>query len=599
MKITEKLNKAHDVSNAPPATFSFEFFVPKTSQGVQNLYSRMDRMYQLNPQFIDITWNAGGVLSNLTTEMVNTSQSVLGLETCMHLTCTNMSLEVIDNALKSAYDSGCQNILALRGDPPIDGSESTGTFKYSKDLIKYIKTKYGDHFNIGVAAYPEGHAEEGDADKLIDFLKEKQDCGGDFIVTQMFYNADIFIEWCKKIRAKGITLPIIPGIMPIATYASFMRRAKWCEINVPENFLKELELIKDDDAKVRLKGCELVSNMCLKLLKSGYVNHLHFYTMNLEKSTIMVLEYLNLIQPNLDINSNKLTPWRKSLNPTRSNETVRPIFWANRKFSYIERTNNWDEFPNGRWGDSRSPAFGEVDLFHNGLIRHSAKKTLELWGRPTKEEQLSDIFIKYLKGEIKSLPWSDDPISPETNPIVNELIDIIKKGYYSINSQPCINGLPSSDKINGWGPKNGYVYQKMYLEFLCPASKAPELLRKIDSINSEFQTGNCLTYYAVNSRGELSTNSKEDDINAVTWGVFPGSEVLQPTIVEKISFLAWKDEVFKIINEWQGLYNSDSKEDAEVRELLSKLHDEFYLVNIVDNRYADGKSNDRIFGLFD
>lgn len=584
MKITDKLEAAHS-SHDLPATFSFEFFVPKTSQGVQNLYDRMDRMYNLNPQFIDITWNAGGVLSDLTTEMVNVSQSVLGLETCMHLTCTNMSLEVIDSALKLAYDSGCQNILALRGDPPIDGSESSGEFKYLKDLIKYIKSHYGDHFAIGIAAYPEGHPEEDNVDLLIDFLKEKQDCGGDFIVTQMFYDVDRFISWCEKIRAKGVTIPIIPGIMPIGTYASFMRRAKWCEINIPDQFMKELEPIKDDDSKVRSKGCELVSKMCLKLLNSGYINHLHFYTMNLEKSTLMILEYLNLIAPNVVI-SQQLTPWRKSLKPDRSNETVRPIFWANRKFSYIERTSTWDEFPNGRWGDSRSPAFGEIDGFHGGLIRHSKKKSLELWGEPQDFSQLSQIFVNYLEGKLKSLPWSDDPINPETNPILQELIELNSKGYYTINSQPCINGLSSDDRIHGWGPKGGYVYQKMYLEFLCPSQKLTPLLNLIDNTNNKGDGQ--LTYFAINVNGELLTNTG-DNINAVTWGVFPNSEVLQPTVVEKISFLAWKDEVFKILNEWESCFEHES--------VVTELN-EYYLVNIVDNKYIDGQSSQRIFDLF-
>lgn len=158
MKITEKLDQAHRSRDAA-ATFSFEFFTPKTSQGVQNLYDRMDRMYDLSPLFIDITWNAGGRRGNITSQMVNTTTTVLGLETCMHLTCTNMSIEQVDAALDSAYKCGCQNILALRGDPPLDGSESTGVFRYAKDLVKHIRNRYGNHFAIGIAAYPEGHPE--------------------------------------------------------------------------------------------------------------------------------------------------------------------------------------------------------------------------------------------------------------------------------------------------------------------------------------------------------------------------------------------------------------------------------------------------------
>ena len=158
----------------------------------------------------------------------------------------------------------------------MDGSESTGDFKYAKDLIKYIHEKYDNHFNIGVAGYPEGHPEEEDEQKTLRYLKEKCDAGADFIITQMFYDVDNFISWCSKLRKIGVDIPIIPGIMPISTYAAFIRRAKWSEIAIPQHFLDALDPIKDDDFLVRERGTELVSEMCNKLLQSGYVNHLHF-----------------------------------------------------------------------------------------------------------------------------------------------------------------------------------------------------------------------------------------------------------------------------------------------------------------------------------
>lgn len=519
MRITEKLEQAHSRPNSPPATFSFEFFVPKTSQGVQNLYDRMDRMYELNPIFIDITWNAGGRSSSLTNEMVYTSQSALGLETCMHLTCTNMAVELIDEALDKAFKSGCQNILALRGDPPIDGSESTGDFKYAKDLINYIRAKYGDHFNIGVAAYPEGHPEEQDDSQTLQFLKEKCDAGADFIITQMFYDVDNFILWCSKLRKIGINIPIIPGIMPISTYAAFIRRAKWSEIKIPQHFLDVLELIKEDDFLVRERGTELVSEMCSKLIASGFVNHLHFYTMNLERATVMILEKLNLIEiaQNMESVGGSILPWRKSLNPQRTKESVRPIFWQNRKYSYVSRTSTWDEFPNGRWGDSRSPAFGDIDLSATDLLRQSPKRAFDLWGTPQDIKSLSEIVVSYLRGDLQSLPWSDGPIGEESQIIVDRLIKLNEIGYITMNSQPALNAIRSNDKVYGWGPKVGYVYQKQYLEFFCHQSIIPTLLQKIDEYNSKNESS-ILTYYAVNKQGELSTNTKEDDINAVTWG---------------------------------------------------------------------------------
>ena len=310
MHITKKLAAAH--AKGTP-TYSFEYFPPKTAQGVQNLYDRMDRMHSFGPAFIDITWGAGGRMSNLTCEMVKVAQSAYGLETCMHLTCTDMGREKVDKALDQCYKAGCTNILALRGDPPREAEkweQTDGTaFRYAKDLVKYIKRKYGDHFDIGVAGYPEGCDEETDAKAHIPYLKEKIDAGGTFIVTQMAYNADIFIDWVKKVRAAGIpeSVPILPGIMPIQTYDSFMRRCNWTKCDVPKDWLEKLEPVKADDAAVREVGKGLVADFCRRLLDAGVTMHLHFYTMNLAASTRLVLDDLAMT-PAVDSHNPDLKP---------------------------------------------------------------------------------------------------------------------------------------------------------------------------------------------------------------------------------------------------------------------------------------------------
>ena len=274
MHIKDKLAEAH-ASGRP--MFSFEFFPPKTAQGVQNLYDRMDRMHDFGPAFIDITWGAGGRHSQLTCEMVSVAQSLYGLETCMHLTCTDMGKEKVDQALEQAYKAGCTNILALRGDPPREQEAWTaveGGFQYAKDLVKYIKSRYGNHFDIGVAGYPEGCDDNRDTDLLIEHLKEKIDAGGTFVVTQMFYDVDNFLSWVKKCEAKGITVPIIPGIMPIHTHQAFLRRAQWSNCRIPESWTKALDPIKNDDAAVKEVGKSLVAEMCRKILDAGII-HLH------------------------------------------------------------------------------------------------------------------------------------------------------------------------------------------------------------------------------------------------------------------------------------------------------------------------------------
>lgn len=595
MRITEKLQKQREKSSKP--TFSYEYFVPKTTQGVQNLYDRMDRMYESSlPQFIDITWNAGGgVLSRLSTDLVSTAQSVLGLETCMHLTCTNMPVSQIDDALQSAYDSGCQNILALRGDPPVNSEWTAveGGFKYAKDLVKYIRAKYGDHFDIGVAGYPEGHpGDDTDDSVLIDYLKQKVDAGANFVITQMFYDADIFIKWCKKVREAGIDIPIIPGIMPITTYAAFLRRAQWCDIHIPDEFMKQLEPIKDDDQQVRETGTNLVVDMCQRILDSGYVTHLHLYTMNLERAPLMILERMNLLpdQEELDgENTLAMLPWRKSLNPQRRNEEVRPIFWKRRPYSYVARTSQWavDEFPNGRFGDSSSPAFGDLDLCGSSLIRQSGKKSLELWSTPKTVEDVAQLVVNFLERKVSCLPWSDMPLNHEVDAILDDLIELNKKRIITINSQTQLNGVKSSDPVFGWGPKDGYVYQKQYLEFLLPKSRAQRLH---DALKDDV----VLTYFAVDDEGNLSTNHPDGcRANSVTWGIFPGREVLQPTIVEKVSFLAWKEEFFHILKEWR--LNFQNHQITDSADLLTHLISDYLLVNIVDNDFISQEN--KIFAL--
>ncbi|KAL4797042.1 methylenetetrahydrofolate reductase-domain-containing protein [Aspergillus venezuelensis] len=562
---------------------SFEFFPPKTAQGVQNLYDRMDRMHALGPSFIDVTWGAGGRLSDLTCEMVNVAQSVYGLETCMHLTCTDMPQERVDNALQSAYKAGCTNILALRGDPPREKEvwEATdGGFRYAKDLVKYIKDKYGNHFCIGVGGYPEGADDNPDVDLLIDHLKEKVDAGSTFIVTQMFYDTDNFINWVAKCRAKGINVPIIPGIMPIQTYAAFIRRANWTKTRIPPDWLEALEPVKNDDAAVKQIGKKLIADMCRRLIASG-IKHLHFYTMNLAQSTQLVLEDLQLM-PTAEAPIPRPLPWRPSLGLNRREEDVRPIFWRNRNSSYIARTQIWDEFPNGRWTDSRSPAFGELELYGIG-IKGTNEQNIKLWGEPKSVRDLTDVFVRFLEGGLDRLPWSDSPITPETNAIKDPLVELNKRGFLTINSQPAVNGAKSSHPVYGWGPKNGFVYQKAYLELLVPPYLIDELISRINA-NSD------LTYHAVTKAGLLRTNTR-DSPNALTWGIFAGREVVQPTIVETVSFLAWKDEAYQLGEDWAKCHEATSPS----RKLLQGIMDDWYLVNIVNNDFHNTYD---LFNLF-
>ncbi|EGF79873.1 hypothetical protein BATDEDRAFT_16794 [Batrachochytrium dendrobatidis JAM81] len=571
MKVVDKIQKANDEGRC---FWSFEYFPPKTESGVVNLFDRMERMYLLGPEFIDVTWGAGGTTSDLTLEICTTAQAVFGLETCMHLTCTNMPRIKIDEALEQAKNAGIMNILALRGDAPRGQTNWTKVetgFSYATDLVRYIREKYGDYFCIGVAGYPEGHTETPDKEADLLYLKEKVLAGADYIVTQLFYDVDIYIDWSKKVRAMDITIPILPGLLPIQNYSGFKRMTALSKTFVPQFILDDLEPIKDDDQAVKDYGIRLAVQMCNKMREAGQ-RGFHFYCLNLERSTRLILEGLDFVAPRENV---KPLPWNPSLGKNREKETVRPIFWRNRTKSYIMRTDGWDEFPNGRWGDSRSPAYGDIDGY--GIrLKYSAEDCLTFWNHPETLGDIYGLFEKYCMGDLSCLPWSDTPLFPESEILRARLANINRSGFLTINSQPAVDGALSSDSVYGWGPKNGYVYQKAYLEFFISPKKLDLLLEKL--CQHPF-----LTYHAVNKNGDLKTNTKNDSPNAVTWGVFPGQEIVQPTVVEGVSFIAWKDEAFELWKQWSQLYSAESPSYKIINHVTSN----WFLINIVDNNYKN------------
>lgn len=288
--------------------------------------------------------------------------------------------------------------------------------------------------------------------------------------------------------------------------------------------------------------------------------------MNLAQATRMILEELKLT-PSKDTPLYKPLPWRQSLGLRRRGEDVRPIFWRNRNSSYVVRTQEWDEYPNGRWTDSRSPAFGELDTYGIGL-KGTNEQNIKLWGEPKSLKDISTTFIRYIEGNLDRLPWSEAPITTETDAIKSDLIDLNRRGLLTINSQPAVNGAKSSHPIYGWGPKNGYVYQKAYLELLVSPDLIDEVIRRIEKSED-------LTYYCISKKGVLRTNTS-DSPNAVTWGIFASKEVIQPTIVETISFLAWKDEAYRLGDDWAKCHPASSPS----RKLIQNIMDNWYLLNI-------------------
>tara|TARA_B100000315_G_scaffold260911_1_gene327223 strand:- start:3857 stop:5617 length:1761 start_codon:yes stop_codon:yes gene_type:complete len=585
MKISDKIAEYREQGKP---FYSFEFFPPKTELGLKNLYDRIDRMVSLNPAFIDITWGAGGSTADLTMEISKTIQKYFGVDVMMHLTCTNMPETSITEVLDEAKDSGLSNILALRGDPP--GGEENWTeqndgFSYGKDLVSYIRSKHGNHFFLGVAGYPEGHQEHNDVAIGINHLKEKVDAGSDMIITQLFYNEDLFLKFRDKCVGAGITVPIVPGIMPIHNYSRFLKFTRFCNVNVPTSIYDQLEPIKNDDASVIEYGIDQATQMCEMLLKEG-VSGLHFYTLNLESSILAVINNLGL---SITKKPQRKLPWRQStMDDRKASEDVRPIYWSNRPVSYLARTQNWDDFPNGRWGDISSPTFGELNQYHAIRAGAQSKKNKvrrkKVWGEPQNMKEIINTFVSFCEGKINLLPWCEMPLALESEQISDDLIVLNKNGYLTINSQPKVNGAPSDDAGVGWGGENGRVYQKAYLEFFTTKEKLSSLEKKID-LKSNF------TFQAVNSKGDYRTNLDGQETMAVTWGVFPGTEIVQPTVIDSRSFQIWKDEAFELwLTDWASIYENDSIS----YKLIKEIHNSYYLVNIVDNDYVDGN----IFKIF-
>jgi methylenetetrahydrofolate reductase (NADPH) len=495
-----------------------------------------------------------------------------------------MSVNDLKEKLVIAKNNGISNILALRGDPP-QGSENWKSkedgLSYSKDLVELIRKEHGDYFGICVAGYPEGHP-DGSYETDLKFLKEKVDAGADYIITQLFYDCDAFLKFCKDAKAIGINCPILPGIMPIHSYNGFKRMVSFCKTKIPEHIEKELsEISVDDEEAVKAYGIKLGISMSRYLLDNG-VQGIHFYTLNLEKTATEIVRGLGLAPKSIP----KSLPWKTSTSAKRKKEDVRPIYWSNRPTSYLQRTSSWDEFPNGRWGDSRSPAFGDFlgDYHLTGEEIPKEKKMKSLGKEHKNIQSIYQVFIDFLEGKTNYLPWADDK-SEEIKGIEENLIKLNKNGFLTINSQPKVNCAKSDDPIHGWGAPNGYVFQKAYVEFFCSPENATLLMEMI----KDYPT---MTYEAVNHEGKYFSNSK-NSINAVTWGVFPDSEIKQPTIVEKESFLSWKNEAFHLWSSWADIY----EKNTESRGIIEFIHDNFYLINIVDNDFVDDSQT--IFSFFE
>jgi methylenetetrahydrofolate reductase (NADPH) len=274
-----------------PQLFSFEFYPPKTEEGAVNLQVVHSKLAKLNPDFFSVTFGAGGSTRDKTFATVIDIQSK-GIAAAPHLSCVASTKANIRAILKDYQDHGITKIVALRGDLP-SGTMSAGEFRYANELVEFIRQETGDHFQIHVAAYPEVHPQATSGAEDFNNFKRKVTAGANAAITQYFYNAEAYFYFVDSCEKNGITIPIVPGIMPITQYTQLFRFSEMCGADIPRWLRKCLESFGDDRESIQKFGLDVVSSLCQRLLEGGAPG-LHFYTMNQAAPTLAILENLHI-----------------------------------------------------------------------------------------------------------------------------------------------------------------------------------------------------------------------------------------------------------------------------------------------------------------
>ena len=271
--------------------FSFEFFPPKTEEGMQKLRATRAQLQQLKPRFFSVTYGAGGSTRDRTLEAVLDIQRD-GFQAAPHLSCIGSARADLRETLVLYKSHGIRHTVALRGDLP-SGLVDFGELRYANELVEFIRRETGDWFHIEVACYPEMHPQARSPQDDLAAFKRKVDAGASGAITQYFYNADAYFRFVDEVRAQGITIPIVPGIMPIATYTQLARFSEMCGAEIPRWMRLKLASYGDDRASIRSFGLDVVTDMCDRLLTQGAPG-LHFYTLNAAGLTSTLWQRLGL-----------------------------------------------------------------------------------------------------------------------------------------------------------------------------------------------------------------------------------------------------------------------------------------------------------------
>jgi methylenetetrahydrofolate reductase (NADH) len=277
--------------------FSVEFFPPKTDEGREQLFETARQLADLEPAFVSVTYGAGGSTRDGTVEIASRLHNELGLETMAHLSCVGETVEGLRGVLDRIEKAGIENVLALRGDPPRgepDFVQPAGGLGSAAELAGFISDDYG--FAIGGTCFPEVHPEADDLDADLTYLKTKVDRGATFLITQLFFDNQVYFDFVAAARAKGIDVPIIPGVIPISSYAQTERICSLCEASIPEPLANAMAALGGDEQAQFELGVAYAAQQCTELLLGGAPG-IHFYPLNKAPATRAVLSALRAARP--------------------------------------------------------------------------------------------------------------------------------------------------------------------------------------------------------------------------------------------------------------------------------------------------------------
>ncbi|NUS37834.1 MAG: methylenetetrahydrofolate reductase [NAD(P)H] [Lysobacter sp.] len=269
---------------------SFEFYPPKTDEQRVQLDRTAQRLKGESPEYVSCTFGAGGSTLSYTPETVRHLREEHALDAAPHLSCMGGTGDEIRQLLKLYRALGCRRLVALRGDLP-SGMARMGDFRFASDLVAFIRAEHGDWFHVEVGCYPEMHPQAEDAFADLRHFKAKVDAGADGAISQYFYNADAYFRFVDDARRAGIDVPIVPGIMPISNFSQLRRFSEACGAEIPRWIGKRMQAYGDDVDAIREFAADFVAGLCRRLVEGGAPG-LHFYTLNLSKPTLNVLQRL-------------------------------------------------------------------------------------------------------------------------------------------------------------------------------------------------------------------------------------------------------------------------------------------------------------------